>query len=163
MSELGKEVDSLCAALDEVDEWVAPLVVKLIADGFKPLFRGRHRIAFETPAGDVLKLPRRVKGSLYRDSTVEANLQEVETYQRINFDPKHRFFGRLAPCTLLILDEIPCVLMERVFPLRYGTEPEWAGDRFAVGHLDGRQVGYLPRTGEILAYDYAGELGAPLP
>lgn len=120
------------------------LAKSLVEQGFNPLFNGRQRLSFDLD-DFVLKIPRGADGE-------NANLNEVENYQA-SLDIKNRFHGKLAPCSLLIIDEIPCVLMHRVYTPedQENFEPEWAG------FFDYSQGGFCPRTKEFLIYDYADE------
>ncbi len=143
MSDVGMKVDYAGKV-----EWLVAgnelrkLVKDMLAMGHKPLAYGKDRLTFDL--GDmVLKIPR-------RPDYVKINECEAELYMRAR-QPGHKFFGRLAETCLLIIRDIPCILMEKLIPLEDGQEPEWAYD------VDCAQVGLNPRTGEILAYDFADE------
>lgn len=122
------------------------LANKLLED-YEALAYGRHRVTFDL--GDfVLKVPRSESGE-------EANLNEIQNFE-FSLEGNHFFKGKLASCTLIILDGISCVLMEKLIdPCDLGIFddqlPHW------TWKFDMSQAGLCPRTKEIKIYDYGDE------
>lgn len=147
-----------------------------IPDSWIPLGKGRHRRAYLTPNGYVVKVPRWIDGE-------EANILEAKAWKNRHDESYLKKTlnlingAKLARCRLIPSTYI--LVMEFVWPNGDGEIggalsqrfqdaeehwPAWARNRFQhvdsedlpiwAQWLDCQQVGFN-RKGELVAYDYA--------
>lgn len=124
---------------EDVDAPVQRLLDALNAKiNLKVLGEGRHRRGYLTKSGRyVLKVPIHPLGEL-------ANRLEADDYKNDNFLGKEY----LARCKIVIIDNIECLLMDRVTSAGEEELPDW------TGFVDCGQVGYNCH-GKLVAYDWA--------
>ncbi|MGG6242656.1 hypothetical protein ACQ4N7_28955 [Nodosilinea sp. AN01ver1] len=111
----------------------------------KPIGEGRHRLVFSYSDSEVLKVPKN-KNGIY-DNLFEWNLYLKLGSKQIPCMPV------LAKChSLKYIHKIPCVVMERVSPIKLshylGSIPSWANV------IDRKQLGQN-KAGVLVAFDYA--------
>lgn len=124
--------------------------------GWQFVAKGSFRACYKRPNRKwVLKVPRIKKG--IQDCVNEASMFK---HREGKYNPKaeEHMQGALAPCRIVKIAEMPCLIMPEVDTTlrnRYNDHPKWT-------HMlrDGRQIG-TTRRGKVVVYDYGNEILAP--